>query len=105
PNRDAARPVGMQAPRSYFSYGRILANAGARTLYGRLHVDRQNSFVMAETGFSGLIEQARVTKVQLQHMARTTTGTGITAMQLETAHRDGILIPHGKRAAGELTSP
>src|SRR5256884_73592 len=48
-NRDAERPVGMQAPRSYFSYGRILANAGARTLYGRLHVDRQNSFVMAET--------------------------------------------------------
>ena len=103
-NRDAARPVGMQAPRSYFSYGRILANAGARTLYGRLHVDRQNSFVMAETGFSGLIEQARVTKVPLQHMARTTTGTGITAMQLETAHRDGILIPYRKREPEEFKS-
>ncbi|MGH7208104.1 MAG: DNA polymerase domain-containing protein [Nitrospiraceae bacterium] len=103
-NRDAERLIGMQAPRSYFSYGRILANAGARTLYGRLHVDRQNSFVMAETGFPGLIEQARVTKVPLQHMARTTTGTGITAMQLETAHHDGILIPYRKREPEEFKS-
>ncbi|HKW87091.1 MAG TPA: hypothetical protein VJM82_08470, partial [Nitrospiraceae bacterium] len=76
-NRDTWRSVETRAPRSYFSYGRILASAGARTLYGRLHIDRQNSFVMAETGFAGLIEQARVTKVPLQHMARTTTGTGI----------------------------
>src|SRR2546426_11193768 len=59
---------------------------------------------MAETGFSGLIEQARVTKVPLQHMARTTTGTGITAMQLETAHRDGILIPYRKREPEEFKS-
>src|SRR5881397_1185518 len=103
-NRDAERPVGVQAPRSYFSYGRILATAGARTLYGRLHIDRHNSFVMAETGFAGLIEQARVTKVPLQHMARTTTGTGITSLQMEHAHRDGILIPYRKRQTEEFKS-
>jgi DNA polymerase-2 len=101
-NRDARRPVEARPPRSYFSYGRIIANAGARTLYGRLHVDRQNSFVMAETGFAGLIEQARVTKVPIQHMARTTTGTGITSMQMENAHRDGILIPYRKRQTEEF---
>lgn len=101
-NRDSTRPVGVRPPRSYFSYGRILANAGARTLYGRLHVDRQNSFIMAEAGMAGLIEQARVTKVPLQHMARTTTGTGITSMQLETAYRDGILIPYRKREPEEF---
>lgn len=96
-NRDTRRGVAARPPRSYLSYGRILARAGARTLFGRLHVDRQNSFVMAETGFAGLIEQARVTKVPIQHMARTTTGTGITSMQMEIAHRDGILIPYRKR--------
>lgn len=96
-NRDSRRPVEVRPPRSYFSYGRILTSAGARTLYGRLHVDRHNSFVMAETGFAGLIEQARVTKIPIQHLARTTTGTGITSMQMETAHRDGILIPYRKR--------
>ncbi len=96
-NRDERRAVEARPARSYFSYGRIIASAGARTLYGRLHVDRHNSFVMAEMGFAGLIEQARVTKVPIQHMARTSTGTGITSMQMEIAHRDGILIPYRKR--------
>ena len=96
-NRDPHRPIGARKPHSYFSYGRILSHAGARTLSGRLHLDRQNSFALAETGLAGLIEQARVTKVDLQQMARTTTGTGITSMQLETACRDGLLIPYRKQ--------
>ena len=62
-----------------------------------MHLDRHNSFALAETGLAGLIEQARVAKVDLQHMARTTTGTGITSMQLETACRDGLLIPYRKQ--------
>jgi DNA polymerase-2 len=98
-NRDPGQSVGRRAPRSYFSYGRVLAQAGARTLYGRLHLDRRNSFALAETGLAGLFEQARVTKVPVQQMARTTTGTGITSMQLEQAHRAGILIPFRKQQA------
>jgi DNA polymerase-2 len=88
-NRDPHRSIGAKKPHSYFSYGRILSHAGARTLSGRVHLDRHNSFALAETGLAGLIEQARVAKVDLQQMARTTTGTGITSMQLETACRDG----------------
>ena len=96
-NRDPHRSVGARKPHSYFSYGRILSHAGARTLSGRLHLDRHNSFALAEMGLAGLIEQARVAKVDLQQMARTTTGTGITSMQLETACRDGLLIPYRKQ--------
>ena len=96
-NRDPHRSIGAKKPHSYFSYGRILSHAGARTLSGRVHLDRHNSFVLAETGLAGLIEQARVAKVDLQQMARTTTGTGITSMQLETACRDGLLIPYRKQ--------
>lgn len=96
-NREVSRPIGSRQARSYFSYGRIVSHAGARTLSGRLHLDRRNSFALAETGLAGLIEQARVAKVDLQHMARTTTGTGITSMQLETACRDGLLIPYRKQ--------
>ena len=96
-NRDPHRSIGARKPHSYFSYGRILSHAGARTLSGRLHLDRHNSFALAETGLAGLIEQARVAKVDLQQMARTTTGTGITSMQLETACRDGLLIPYRKQ--------
>jgi len=96
-NRDPHRSIGTRKAHSYFSYGRILSHAGARTLSGRLHLDRHNSFALAETGLAGLIEQARVAKVDLQQMARTTTGTGITSMQLETACRDGLLIPYRKQ--------
>ena len=96
-NRDPHRSIGAKKAHSYFSYGRILSHAGARTLSGRLHLDRHNSFALAEVGLAGLIEQARVAKVDLQHMARTTTGTGITSMQLETACRDGLLIPYRKQ--------
>ncbi|HSN04592.1 MAG TPA: DNA polymerase domain-containing protein [Nitrospira sp.] len=96
-NRDGERPIGSRKAHSYFSYGRIVSHAGARTLSGRLHLDRRNSFALAETGLAGLIEQARVAKVDLQQMARTTTGTGITSMQLETACRDGVLIPYRKQ--------
>ena len=103
-NRDPTRRTEHRPPRSYFSYGRVLAHAGARTLYGRLHLDRRNSFILAEAGLAGLVEQCRVTKVPLQQMARTTTGTGITAMQLETAHRDGILIPYRKQRPEDFKS-
>jgi DNA polymerase-2 len=96
-NRDNERPVGTKKPHSYFSYGRIVSHAGARILSGRLHLDRHNSFALAETGLAGLIEQARVAKVDLQQMARTTTGTGITSMQLEMACREGVLIPYRKQ--------
>ncbi len=96
-NRDKTQSISTRAARSYFSYGRVLAQAGAKTLYGRLHLDRHNSFALAETGMAGLFEQARVTKVPIQQMARTTTGTGITSMQLELAHRSGILIPYRKQ--------
>jgi len=98
-NRDAMQTVGVRSARSYFSYGRVLAQAGARILSGRLHLDRRNSFALAETGLAGLFEQARVTKVPIQQMARTTTGTGITSMQLEQAHQAGILIPYRKQQA------
>lgn len=103
-NRDGTRRIDRRPPRSYFSYGRILAHAGARLLFGRLHLDRHNSFILAEAGLAGLIEQCRVTKVFLQQMARTTTGTGITAMQLETAHRDGLLIPYRKQRPEDFKS-
>ena len=96
-NRDPHRSIGARKPHSYFSYGRILSHAGARTLSGRLHLDRHNSFALAKTGLAGLVEQARIAKVDVQQMARTTTGTGITSMQLETACRDGVLIPYRKQ--------
>jgi DNA polymerase elongation subunit (family B) len=97
-NRDPAYGGAVQRSRarSYTSYGRILFKASATTLFGRLHVDVQNSFIAEQCNLEGLWELVRVTKLPVQYCARTTTGTGISYMQMELAWRDGVLIPEQK---------
>ena len=79
--------------RSYFTYGKILFTASSYTFKGRWHLDMENSFIIKECGLEGLIELARLAKIPVQRMARTSTGTCISAMQVETAIKDGYLIP------------
>jgi DNA polymerase-2 len=95
-NRDPSAEVQQSRARSFMSYGRILFKNSATTLFGRLHVDTQNSFIADKCDLSGLWELARVTKLPVQYCARTTTGTGISYMQMELAWRDGVLIPEQK---------
>jgi DNA polymerase-2 len=85
------------AGRSYLSYGRVLYRGPAYPLRGRWHVDRRASFFFGETGLEGLLETARLARVPVQRMARTTPGTAITSMQLELAVRGGVLVPWKKR--------
>ncbi len=96
-NRDPAESrVERSRARSYMSYGRVLFKESTTTLLGRLHVDTQNSFIADQCYLEGLWELARVTKLPVQYAARTTTGTGISYMQMELAWRDGTLIPEQK---------
>ena len=44
--------------KTFFSYGRIFYKATAQRLYGRIHVDQSNTFVLSEADFDGLIEIA-----------------------------------------------
>jgi DNA polymerase-2 len=104
-NRDQAASVQQSRARSYTSYGRILFKASATTLFGRIHVDKQNSFISEKCDFAGLWELARVTKLPIQYAARTTTGTGISYMQMELAHRDGVLIPEQKAEPEDPKQP
>lgn len=85
------------AGRSYLSYGRVLYRGPAYPLRGRWHVDRRASFFFGETGLEGLLETARLARVPVQRMARTTPGTAITSMQLDLAVRGGVLVPWKKR--------
>ena len=94
-NRDA-HPLEHRRARSYMSYGRILFKGSTTTFFGRLHVDTQNSFIADQCDLEGLWELTRVTKLPVQYCARTSTGTGISYMQMELAYRDGVLIPEQK---------
>jgi DNA polymerase elongation subunit (family B) len=96
-NRVPGRDIATRAGVTYFSYGRIVYRAPARMLFGRWHIDEKNSFIVSQTGLEGLFELARLTKIPIQRLARTSPGTGISSMQLDEAMRSGILIPWRKR--------
>jgi DNA polymerase-2 len=103
---DRARRGSLQGlkGRSYFSYGKMFYVAPEIDFRGRWHIDRSNSFVMHEAGLEGLLELARLAKIPVQRLARVSTGTCISAMQLEVALRGNYLIPYRKFQAEEFKS-
>jgi len=96
-NRDATQAVAHKKAHSYFSYGRIIFRDEQHLLFGRWHIDRQNAFLADDYGLDGTLEIARLTGLPVQTVARVSTGTGISAMQVATAWRRGVLVPWQKR--------
>jgi DNA polymerase-2 len=97
PNRDKNRPVMTRKADSYFAYGQVTYRGAQSYLFGRWHVDRRNAMSFGEYGLEGAMEQARVTGIGVQEMARKSPGAGITAMQMSTALRNRIMIPVQKQ--------
>ena len=94
--RESSGEVPKKRGRSYFTYGKIVFTASSHTFKGRWHLDLENSFTVRECGLEGLIELARLSKIPIQRMARTSTGTCISSMQVDRAIKDGYLIPWRK---------
>jgi DNA polymerase elongation subunit (family B) len=82
---------------TFFSYGRVYFKAPMRRLYGRIHVDEENTFIYSACGLDGLIEVSRTCRVLLHRAARASIGTIMSSVQLYQAVKDGILIPWKKR--------
>ncbi len=82
--------------RTYFSYGRIIYKPPNYPLFGRWHIDRENSFTHHESGMEGLLELSRLSRVPVQRMSRTSPGTAMTSLQIYRAICDGILVPWRK---------
>lgn len=98
-NRDTKQQVHIGQEHTYFSYGQVRHRAPIITCFGRLHIDIKNSFLHTEGKLEGLFELARLSGLPVQRLARTTIGTAMSAMQLLTAVRRGVLIPVDKRQA------
>jgi DNA polymerase-2 len=96
-NRDSSRPPQFRPPDSYFSYGRIVHKTAAQILFGRWHIDRRNAFLTDDYGLEGAFEIARLTQIPVQRVVRTSTGTGISAMEIANAYRRGVLVPWRKQ--------
>src|SRR6185437_5708065 len=78
---------------SYFSYGRVYFKPTTMKLYGRIHFDISNSFILNDSGLQGLYEIARVCRMPLHTAARASIGKCLSSLQCYYATRKDILIP------------
>ncbi len=107
-NRDPRAGIARRRERSYVTYGKTVYTAGAHMLHGRWHLDLRNSFIYSESEMAGLLEIARLARLPVQRLARTSTGTAISSMQLARAVQQNILVPwhksepEGFKTAAEL---
>jgi DNA polymerase-2 len=97
PNRDQNREILTRRADSYFAYGQVVYRGAQAHLFGRWHIDRHNAMSFGEYGLAGVMEQTRVTGLGVQEMARKSPGAGITAMQMATALRNGVMVPVQKQ--------
>jgi len=103
-SRDPGAAPARRPSRSYFSYGKVIYKAEQHTLFGRWHIDRENAFLSDDYGLDGMLELARITQLPVQTVARVSTGTGISAMQVATAYRRNVVIPWQKREPEAMKS-
>ncbi len=103
-NRDPAQTPLYKKEYSYFSYGRIVYRASSQILFGRWHIDLRNAFLVDDYWLEGVFELARLTGLNVQKVVRTSTGTGISAMEAATAYAQNILIPYQKREPEDFKS-
>jgi len=107
-NRDPRAGIARRRERSYVTYGKTMYTASAHLLHGRWHLDLRNSFIYSESEMAGLLEIARLARLPVQRLARTSTGTAISSMQLARAVQQNILVPwhksepEGFKTAAEL---
>jgi DNA polymerase-2 len=104
PNRDPKCEVLQRKEKSFFTYGQIVYRGRQVQLFGRWHVDACNAMMFGDYGLEGVLEQARVTGLPIQTMARNSPGSGITAMQIIMALQKGILVPYQKQQAESFKS-
>jgi DNA polymerase II len=82
--------------RTFLSYGNVIYKPPSYPLFGRWHIDRENSFALHEAGLEGLLEMSRLSRLPVQRASRRSPGTSMTSMQMDRAINDGVLIPWRK---------
>lgn len=93
PNRDKSRqPLRVEA-NQFESYGRLVHRDQQTLLFGRLHLDPQNSMAFKDWGLLGTFETARLSNLPIQNAARRSAGGAFVGMQVSASLEKGILIP------------
>ena len=101
-NRDHSRQPLRRKANSYFSFGQIIHRGEQVHFFGRWHIDIHNSMLFKEYGLEGVFEQARVTGLPVQEVARKSPGAGITALEMLVALEREVLVPYQKQQAEQF---
>lgn len=83
---------------SFNTYGSWIFRAASYPLYGRWHIDQQNSFTFKHTDLAGTLELSRISGMGVQRLARASTGNALTEMESDVAMRKNYLVPWQKSA-------
>jgi DNA polymerase elongation subunit (family B) len=79
--------------KTYFSYGRILYRPTTHRLFGRLHLDEENTFVYDQCMLEGLFEVTRLCRMPIHTSMRASIGKCLSGLQFYYAYKENILIP------------
>jgi DNA polymerase elongation subunit (family B) len=78
---------------TYFSYGKVHYRPSTVMLFGRVHIDTRNSFILDHSALQGLYEIARTCRIPLHTCARATIGRCLSSLQLYHALKRKLLVP------------
>jgi DNA polymerase-2 len=79
---------------SFFSYGRTYFKPSTIKLFGRIHIDKSNSFTIStDSDLEGLFEISRLCRMPLHEASRASIGRCLTSLHLYNATRKDLLIP------------
>ncbi len=93
PSRATTTRSPIQDGVTYFSYGRTHYRPSSIQLFGRVHIDKHNSFILDEAGMEGLCEVARICRMPLHKASRATIGRCMSSLQCYHASINDVLIP------------
>ena len=79
---------------SFVSYGRTYFKPSTIKLFGRIHIDKSNSFtIRTGSDLEGLFEISRLCRMPLHEASRASIGRCLTSLHLYNATKKNLLIP------------
>jgi DNA polymerase I len=77
---------------TFESYGQVRHSPARYNVPGRVVIDRQNTFFLAETNLAGCLDLVERSRKPLQELSWASIGNVLTAIQIREARRRGVLV-------------
>ncbi len=90
--------------KTYFSYGKIMYRPATQRLFGRLHLDEENTFIYDQCRLQGLFEVSRLCRMPFHTSMRASIGKCLSSLQFYYASKKDILIPWKPKIAEDFKS-